>query len=204
MKDANTKREYDPNTGRPLTEEDIECLWDSESTEHILNMCSICSKATGGHTTKAIEEYYLRNDRELIDSNERPITIDYVSETDYPGYYIYYIRSAQTINKKVKTNSKGKVSFLPEVTAKHAIDTNIVPIDEYFETIKEALVGSIPQKVYDRYRVCACSKSGIPFTAQLEYKDSKWHFLTIYPSLKEKEKNIEKGMWIIHGTKIYY
>jgi hypothetical protein len=38
----------------------------------------------------------------------------------------------------------------------------------------------------------------------MECKNSKWHFLTIYPTLKEKEKNIEKGMWIIHGTKIYY
>jgi hypothetical protein len=194
MKEDNTKREYDPTLDKPLTEEDIDCLWDNETTEHILNMCSICSKATGGHTTNAIEAYYLRKDKDLIDNQERPITIDYVAETEYPGYYIYYIRSAQTINKKVKTNSKGKVYFLPEISAKHAIDTNIVPIDEYFETIRGALIGATPQKIYDRYKVSGCSKNGIPFTAQMECKNSKWHFLTIYPTLKEKEKNIEKGM----------
>lgn len=194
MEEINTTNGYDPTLGKPLTEEDIDSLWTEETTSHILNVELFDGKIAGGHSAVALEKCYLKPVNVSLNDKERPFTIDYVAETDYLGYYIYYIRPALTINKCVKVNNTGKVTFLPEVCAKHVIDTRIIPIDEYFLTIKDALLGEIPVKKQDRYRICGTSKDGIPFTAHICPKDSKWQFLTVYPTLKEKEKSIEKGM----------
>lgn len=203
MKDTIETNGYDPNQGKPLTAEDIDFLWDEDTTSHILNIETFEGKLAGGHSVSALESHYMKSLDASLKENERPFTIDFVAETDYQGYYIYYIRSAVTINRAVKVDNKGRIHFLPEVSAKHVIDTKEVPIDEYFLAAKEALIGQVPIPKQERFRCCGQCKNGIPFTAHIEFKDSKWHFLTVYPTLKEKEKTIEKGMWNIHGTEIY-
>lgn len=193
MQNKRSITKYDPSLGRPLTPEDIDYLWDEDTTYHILTIESFSNKVTGGHTTEALERYY-RETEYTNGETRRPITIDFVSETDYPGYYIYYIRHSQIKDGAIRTNKMGRVKFSKSIVAKHVIDTNIVPISEYFAEAKEALTGAVPQPSYDSYDITGISKNGIPFKAKIEKESSGWRFLTVYPTLKEKEEELHKGM----------
>ena len=155
--------EYNPELDKPLTESDIDYLWTKDTTDSIMTVQGISNESD--------------------ETSSKSVNICQVAETDYPGFLVYYMAMPE---KQVE--NKGKlIRLLPSVKVMHVIDTDIIPVDEYFIVAKDTLVGAVLQPNNKGYTLSKTNSNGITFRARIEKKDSRWCFTTVYPDLKENE-----------------